>query len=310
MAERHPPEPNEPVLIIGCGAMACLFAARLSMAGSVIWMAGNWTAGLQALRADGVRLIDPQTGEQACPVKVIDPGVSLPPFRYALVLVKSWQTEDAAKKLKMWLAEEGIALTLQNGLGNLEVLAHWLGADRAALGVTTSGALLLKPGIVQLAGLGPIYLAEHPRLQGMVDIMRAGGFEVVVSQNAEPLIWGKLVINASINPLAALLRLTNGELLESAAARQLMRAAAREATAVAQALNIHLPYANAEEQVMNVAKATSQNRSSMLQDILRGAPTEIEAINGAIVRAAEAQNLAAPINQTLRLLVRALQTGE
>jgi 2-dehydropantoate 2-reductase len=226
--------------------------------------------------------------------------------RLAFVLVKSWQTARAARQLAACLAAEGVALTLQNGLGNFEALADTLGPERVALGVTTMGATLLGPGWVRPGGAGPISLGAHERLAPLVALLRQAGFAVETVADPERLLWAKLVINAAINPLTALLRVPNGELLARPQARTLLAATAREAAVVAAALGQDLPYADPVAAAEDVARRTASNRSSMLQDVLRGAPTEIDAICGAIVGAGEARGVAVPVNRTLWLLVRAL----
>jgi 2-dehydropantoate 2-reductase len=124
------------------------------------------------------------------------------------------------------------------------------------------------------------------------------------------LLWGKLVINAAINPLTALLRVPNGVLLERPTARALMSTLAREASSVAVAQGIRLPFPNPLQAVETIARRTASNRSSMLQDVERGAPTEIDAICGAIVKAGDQVGVAAPINRTLWQLVSALSPKE
>ena len=128
-----------PVLIAGTGAMACLFAAKLSGAGVPVLMSGTWRAGLQALRQEGVRLVDSQGNQQVFPVQVAEGGCGSR-VCHALVLVKSWQTGRAARQLSECLEANGLALSLQNGLGNQERLVQALGPERVALGVTTAGA--------------------------------------------------------------------------------------------------------------------------------------------------------------------------
>jgi 2-dehydropantoate 2-reductase len=127
---------------------------------------------------------------------------------------------------------------------------------------------------------------------------------------AEGLLWSKLVINAAINPLTALLRVTNGQLLERPAARTLVAAAAREAADVAAALGLRLTYPDPVAAAESVARRTASNTSSMLQDVMRGAPTEIDAICGAIVSAGEEWGVPTPVNGILWLLVRALANLE
>jgi 2-dehydropantoate 2-reductase len=118
------------------------------------------------------------------------------------------------------------------------------------------------------------------------------------------LIWGKLAVNAGINPLTGLLQVPNGYLATNAVARSLMNKAAKETEAVASAQNIALPYADAAEQALQVAQATATNRSSMAQDVARGAPTEIDSICGAIVRFGRELHISTPVNQALLQLIR------
>jgi 2-dehydropantoate 2-reductase len=136
--------------------------------------------------------------------------------------------------------------------------------------------------------------------------MRTAGFLVENAPDANALLWGKLVINAAINPLTALLGVPNGELLARREARTLLAAVAREAASVAVAQGTRLPYPDPVVAAETIARRTETNRSSMLQDVLRGAPTEIDAINGAIVQAGAQVGVPTPINRTLWQLVKAL----
>ncbi len=296
---------DERVLIVGTGALACLFAARLAAADIPVAMLGSWQAALQALSQRGIRFTA-LDGQQSV-VRVFataDPD-EVQGVRQAIVLVKSWQSERAAKQLRRCLAVDGVALTLQNGWGNREILSEILGAERVALGVTTLGATLLAPAEVRQAGDGIISLGAQPRLAPLVGRLRRAGFELEINQNLEALLWGKLVINAAINPLTALLGVANGELLQRPTARQLMHSAAEEAARVAKAQGIELPYPDPIEMIEAVAQRTADNLSSMLQDIRRGAPTEVDAICGAVVRAARVVGLPTPTLELLWLLVRA-----
>jgi 2-dehydropantoate 2-reductase len=149
-------------------------------------------------------------------------------------------------------------------------------------------------------------LSAHPRLAPLADLLRTAGFLIEYSPDANALLWGKLVINAAINPLTALLGVPNGELLNRSTARALMSAAAREAAAVAVAQGIVLPFPDPVLAAESIARRTAVNISSMLQDVLRGAPTEIDAISGAIVQAGAQTGAPTPINRTLWQLVKAL----
>jgi 2-dehydropantoate 2-reductase len=340
------------ILIAGSGAMACLFAARLSAAGIQVTLLDEWEAGLQALAVHGVRLVNPDGTTASYPVHIVRQAADCNPAPCVLVLVKSWQTTRIAHQLSGCLADDGLAVTLQNGLGNREALQEVLGESRVSLGVTTLGATLIGPGIVRPGGDGKIVLAKQrfnkkvntsetiesspgqiatvacgrnhsaalprndnqvmqsdeagiSRIVALANIFMRAGFRVEFSDQPEALLWGKLVVNAAINPITALLNIPNGEILDREAARQVMVAAAKEAAEVARARGFCLPFADPVEEAEKVARQTATNRSSMLQDILRGAPTEIDAICGAIVREGEGLDIPTPINWTLFNLIKA-----
>lgn len=294
------------MLIVGIGALATLFASRLGRAGYAVTMLGTWPEGLVALRGSGARLVDGNGRERRVRVRVASDPRDCRGAKYALVLVKSWQTERAAAQLAGCLADHGLALTLQNGLGNREILAAGLGRQRVALGSTTTGATLLGPGLAKAGGEGVVSLQAHERLEPLQQALVAAGFQVEVIQDARTLIWSKLVVNSAINPLTAILQIPNGQLLERPAARLLLRALAEETAAVAIAEKVVLAASDPVQMVENVAIRTASNHSSMFQDIQRGAPTEIDAICGAIARAGRQHRVPTPMNQACWQLVQAL----
>jgi len=301
----------ENVAVIGTGAMGSLFGARLSPHAQVT-MLGTWQEHIEAIRREGL-VIETAQGTERVRLAATSDVDEVPPADLALVLVKSTQTQRAAGQLAAVLRPDGLALTLQNGLGNLEWLQRAVGVERAVQGVTTQGATLLGPGRVREGGRGVTTLGWQPhlahRLEDVADLFDRAGFETRVSADLNALMWGKLAVNCAINPLTALLRIPNGALLDNADALALAEAAAREAAAVARAQGIVLPFADPAARVREVARATAANRSSMLQDILRGAPSEIEAINGAVVREGERLGVPTPVNRTLWHMVRAMEAA-
>ncbi|MCI0578500.1 MAG: 2-dehydropantoate 2-reductase [Chloroflexi bacterium] len=296
------------VAIVGIGAMGCLFAGRLSSLVDVI-MAGNWQEQIATLNTHGLRLIHPDGRETHHRVKATDNQDVIGRADLALVVVKSPKTASAADVARQALGENGLALTLQNGLGNLEILAAVVGQERAALGVTSEGATLLAPGLVRHAGAGLTHLATTSatagRLEEVAALFRAAGFVTHLVEDADSLVWGKLAVNAGINPITALLQLPNGFLAENEAARKVMEEAAEETAAVARAQGITLPYASAGRRALEVAQATAANLSSMAQDMARGEPTEIEAICGAVVRLGRRYGVPTPANELLLRLIQA-----
>lgn len=294
------------ILIVGTGALATLFAARLSQAGHHILMLGSWADGIDALNRHGARLVDAKGNETQHPVHATSNPRECAGVKHAIVLVKAWQTERVAGQLKACLADNGLALTLQNGLGNYETLMQSLGLSRVALGSTTTGATLLEPGLVKAGGEGNISLERNQILDPLETALRSAGFNIQVVEDAQSLVWGKLVVNAAINPLTALLRVKNGELLERPSAREMMMALAIETANVARAENIQLPFDDPVKAAEDVAQRTSANTSSMLQDVLRSAPTEIDAICGAVVKTAQKHGIETPTNLLCWKLVKAL----
>jgi 2-dehydropantoate 2-reductase len=268
-------------------------------------MLGSWEPALAAINRDGVCLVREDGGEDCCPVTAISDPAHCAGSEIALVLVKSWQTARAAEQLAACLAPDGVALTLQNGHGNREILAAALGPERVALGTTTDGATLAGPGRVRVGGAGVTTVERHPRLAPLVELMRAAGFEVAETDSADGLVWSKLAVNAAINPLTALLEVPNGILLEREETRALMAALALEAAAVAAAQGIALAFDDPAAAAEAVARRTATNHSSMYQDVLRGAPTEIDAICGAIVREGQKVGVEAPVNEVMWRLVSA-----
>ncbi|HOA23593.1 MAG: 2-dehydropantoate 2-reductase [Aggregatilineales bacterium] len=298
------------IAIFGVGAMGCLFGARLSPHAEVT-LVGHWPEQIAALQRQRLRIIHPDRRDEFADLQATNSIDSLEPVDIALILTKSSGTEAAARSAAKVLAPDGIAITLQNGLGNLEILAEHVGADRATLGVTTEGASIDRPGVLRYGGRGATHLSTRPEINGHVqafaELLQKGGMAARVLDDVSGLVWGKLAVNAAINPLTAVLGVTNGMLLESEAARSLMAAAAREVAAVAAAHGITLPFDDAAARAEDVAGLTATNRSSMLQDIERGVPTEIEVISGAVVRAGEAKGVPTPVNAVLYRLVKTME---
>jgi 2-dehydropantoate 2-reductase len=298
------------ILIAGTGALAVLFAARLTEAGHSVSILGTWKAGLDALRSKGARIVNADGTESVYKVRVTNDPRECKDAKHALVLVKAWQTERVASQLKDCFAEDGLAVTLQNGLGNYETLMLGLGPARVALGATTTGATLLGPGLVRAGGEGVISIERHQAIGPMEEALKSARFNLQLVHDAQSLVWGKLVINAAINPLTALLGIPNGELLERPSAREVMSALAREVADVAAAEHIRLPFSDPVKAAEDVAHKTAANHSSMLQDIRRGAPTEIDAICGAVVQAGKKHNLPTPANWVCWHLVKAMAHAE
>ncbi len=300
------------VAVVGIGAMGCLFGAKLSQVAQVK-LIGHWPAQIAALRERGLRLIQPDGHSLTYRLAVTNDPQTATLADLALILVKSHQTQQAAEIARQLLAPAGLALTLQNGLGNLEQLTAALGQHRTNLGITSEGAVLSEPGVVHHAGSGHTYIAATAETAvpapEIVRLFQAAGFQTSLAADTAGLVWGKLAINAGINPLTAILQVPNGFLAANGQARHLMEQAATEVAQVAAAQGIRLPFAGAAAQALAVAQATAANHSSMRQDLANGRPTEIEAICGAVIAHGRRFGVPTPVNEVLQTAVQQAEQG-
>jgi 2-dehydropantoate 2-reductase len=234
-----------------------------------------------------------------------------PPVDAAIVTTKTPGTAWAAEIAAKILAPDGVALTIQNGLGNYEKLVEHVGSERSAVGVIYVGAQLVN-GELRATGAGKVELGRPsaPGSQSNLDelgrLLREGGMDVTVLDDAWPAVWRKVVTNAAVNPITALVRLTNADLLADAPASRVADCLAREVARVATASGVGIGEDEAVKQWRSMAALTGANRSSMLQDVEAGRPTEIDAISGAVAREGERRGVAAPLNQAMTLLVSSL----
>lgn len=299
------------LLIIGAGAMGGLFGALLAPHAAVSLLTTNQEHAA-VMGGHGLTLVDLDGATRRVPVRVLtDPQDYGRRADVVLVCTKTRATAQAAATARDLLAADGLALTLQNGLGNLEQLVAAVGAQRAAAGVTSQAATLLAPGRVRHAGSGPTVLGIPPgreeAITAVAGLFTRAGLETRISDDVDSLLWSKLIVNVGINALTALLRVPNGVLAQTPECDLLMARAVAEAVAVARALSIGLDGERQLERVREVCLRTADNRASMLQDILRGRPTEIDAINGAVVARGQAAGVDTPVNLLLTQLVQALE---
>lgn len=300
------------ITIVGPGAMGCLFASLLANAGHRVCLLDKSSDRASRIASRGLRLTGASGPLSVRPLATAD-AASIPAPDLVIIAVKAYDTQAAAASIAPVLAEHTAVVTLQNGMGNAEAIAAAVGAERVIAGTTGHGAHLLDVGEVRHAGsgrtvIGRLARAEDAGLRQVAALLTAAGLETTTAANVEPVLWRKLVVNAAINPLTALMRLPNGDLLSTPERRRLLDRVVDEAVAVVEGAGIVLPDADMRGRVHTVCRNTATNRSSMLQDVLRGHRTEIDAINGALLEQAAAAGVAAPVNELLVTLVRALSS--
>lgn len=306
------------IAVIGIGAMGSLFAGRLSgirqtgddgdqTSNIKVTMIGSWREQIDAIRNNGLQVIHPDGRTSTHRPNIAEKEDVIDPADFALVLVKSHQTAAAADTVKNFLKNDGLAITLQNGLGNDYILSVILGEDQVTQGVIMQGASMHAPGIVRQAGNGKIYLGEKGPLRSKLvllsDIFEAAGLSTTITARTDEIIWRKLSINAAVNPVTALLEIKNGEILTDPFAMSVAVAASREIAELAVARGI-LFSGNVKDHLIHTCRTSAENRSSMLQDIRRGVRTEIDAINGAALKLALKMEFPMPVNQMLYAMVK------
>jgi 2-dehydropantoate 2-reductase len=299
------------IAIIGAGAMGSLFGGRLALAGEEVWLCDIWEDHIRTIQANGL-FIDTFGTSLIAYLRATTAAEVIGPADLVIVFVKSSATRIAAQTALALLGPDSVVLTLQNGYGNVDELVGILGASRVIAGTTAQGATILGPGKILHGGNGETHIGEldgsiTPRLKRIASLLSHAEIPTVTHGNVHSLIWGKLVINVGINALTGITRLKNGELLSYKETKELVSLAVQEAVAVAEAAGIELPYQSPLDKVLAVAAATAQNRSSLLQDLTNGRTTEVDAINGAIVREGDRLGIATPVNKVLTLLIKTLE---
>lgn len=295
------------MIVAGTGALGTLLAARLGSLEDVVVL-GSWPEALAALRANGAEL--ESEGELvSAKVRATSRPGEASGARIAFVAVKATATAGAARALGQALAPDGVAVTLQNGLGNVETLAEALGEERVVAGAAEVGATLVAPGRARAGGGNRIRLAEHPRTPEIAGLLRHAGFDVSVEADARAMLWRKLATSATLLPLTALLGVPNGEIARRPSAAAILAEAALEVATVARAAGISFEGNEPVGPALRVAETTQANLSSMLQDVRAGRHTEVNAVTGAVVREGKRLGVPTPVLETLALAVAALSEG-
>jgi 2-dehydropantoate 2-reductase len=297
-------------VIIGAGAMGSLLGGLLSLSGNEVWLVDIWKEHIDAIRSKGLA-IEKKGKVQAVSVNATTDIASIGKADLILYFVKTYHTEKAVTDSLVLQKEDTIFLTLQNGLGNEEVICKHIDRKNVVLGVTGQGATLLGPGNIRHAGWGKTYVGEldgkvTDRVNQVVRMFHKAGIETDISSRIHDLVWEKLFVNAGLNALAALLGLKNGQLLDHPETLRLMETLVNEAIEVARKKGIRIE-GNPIDRVKAVIEATRENRCSMGQDLDRKRRTEIDAINGAVVREAERLGIHVPYNRMITDLIKVIE---
>ncbi len=296
--------------------------AMLRADGREVAMLGR-PAHLQAIARDGLRLTGLFGEHVVRGFTLAERAKDLSgPFDLILLTVKSYDTELVSPELPALLAPDGIVVSMQNGVGNIETLVDRLGANRVLGGRVIFGAETVSPGVVRVTVFAePVAVGPAPYLQSaesarllerahvVADLLTHSGIPTQTCADVMPYLWTKLFYNAALNPLGALLGLHYGALADDPDLRAIMDDAIREAFAVARRMEVAVPFDDADSYrrifYEKLVPSTFDHRPTMLYDLEQRGRTDVEALNGKVVELAERFGLDAPVNRMLTRLIRA-----
>lgn len=296
------------VIVLGSGAMGCLFGAAFHRAGHAVTLADVNAAHVAAINADGLEL-DLRSGVERLPIRAALPADVREVADLVLVFTKTFHTQSALSGVAAAIGPQTHLLSLQNGLGNDRRLAGFVSDDRVMVGASMLPSDLVGPGRIRSHGEG--YSKLYPAFGGdpafaaeVATALTAGGLETVLDPRIHEVIWSKAIFNATMNPLCALTRRTPGFLGAHPESRATITAAVNEGVAAAHACGVMVDPQPIHDLTEVSMTDHADHEPSMLQDLHAKRRTEVDAINGAIVTAAKEAGVAAPVLETLWHLVK------
>ncbi|WP_050607859.1 ketopantoate reductase family protein [Clostridium niameyense] len=299
------------IAIIGAGAMGCLYGGYLSKNNKKVYLIDPWIEHVNKINEEGL-IIEENTGCVKTYPKAILNSDSIGIADLVIVFVKSTNTERVIKENKTLIGKDTMVLTLQNGYGNVEKINKYVSIENIIFGTTSHGCTRIKSGYIKHGGCGDTHIGiidkkNKDKLYEIYNILNEAGFKTEICEEPIKIIWNKLVINVGINAITAILNIKNGYLLKNQYALDIMEKAVEEAVKVANAKGFNFNLKHSIKKVKEVAFNTSENESSMLQDILHKRRTEIDTINKSIVEEGKKYLIPTPVNEMLTNLVKALE---
>ena len=296
------------VAVLGAGAMGCLYGAALHRGGADVVLVDVNPQHIAAINADGLEL-DTRAGLERLPLPARRPEELREPVDLILLFTKTFHTDAALQGAAAAIAPDTHVLTLQNGLSNDEVVARHVARDKVIAGVSTLPSDLVGPGKVRSHGEGgsqiyPAFGDDPAFARQVAELLGAGGLPTTLVPDIQAAIWGKAIFNATMNTLCALTRRTPGFLGAHQESRALINAAVEEGIAAARACGVAVDGGKIHALTHVSVTDHADHEASMLQDVKAGRRTEVDAIAGAIVRAAQEAGVATPVLETLLRLVK------
>ena len=292
------------VAVMGAGAVGCYFGGMLARAGHDVTLVAR-PEHVEAITRDGLHM-DTKTFNEHVRVKANSDPAAVEGAQLVLFCVKSGDTESAGQQITSYVGRETVVLCLQNGCDNDQRLRGVLAQPEVAAAVVFLGSEMRAPGVVKHHGSGELVIDPIRGVPGLAQIFEAAAIPTRTSENVRGELWRKLIINCAYNAISALARKPYGQTVPSPGVRDVMRDIIDECLAVATAEGINVP-GDVDAAVWRIVETIPQQYSSTAQDILRGKPTEIDYLNGHIVRRGKALGIRTPANQLLWALVKLIE---
>ncbi|WER48316.1 2-dehydropantoate 2-reductase [Cupriavidus sp. WKF15] len=301
------------IAILGAGALGCAIGATLTEGGHETWLLDRFEAHVDAMRRDGLR-VDDASGSRRVKVRATTRGAEVGVADLVIVLVKSFHTDSAMRGAMELVGPDTLVLSLQNGLGHEDILADIVGRERVLAGKTYVGGVLRGPGHIESGVIGKAtHIGEldgrlTSRVNAIADAFNTAGLTTKVSDNIMGTMWDKLLVNVATGAITGITGLTYGQLYEESVLKATSLAAVAEAMAAAQAAGVRLSMTDPEQAWVLAAEGLpAAFKTSMLQSLEKGSVTEIDFINGSVVRWGQRHGVPTPVNTTLVACIKGVE---
>jgi 2-dehydropantoate 2-reductase len=292
------------IAVMGAGSVGCYFGGMLARGGHDVTLVAR-PQHVEAISRDGLHM-STKTFDEFVRVKATSDPAAVNGAQLVLFCVKSGDTERAGEQIKLYVGKGTVILCLQNGCDNDQRLRAILAQPEVAAAVVFVGSEMLGPGFVKHHGSGELVIDPIRNIPGLAQIFEAASIPTQVSDNVRGELWLKLIINCAYNAISAIARKPYGQTVPSVGIQDVMRDVVAECLAVATAEGINVP-GDVSAAVRRIVETIPQQYSSTAQDILRGKSTEVDYLNGHIVKRGKALGISTPANQVLWAMVKLIE---
>ena len=294
------------IAVMGAGAVGCFYGGMLARAGHTVTLIGR-PSHVEAVQAGGLRM-DTKMFDEHVPMAASTEASAVAGADVVLLCVKSPDTEASGEQMRPHLTPDALVLCLQNGVDNAERLRAVLPGHEVAAAVVYVATEMAGPGHLRHNGRGELVIEPAARSEAVAQALNAAGVPTDISGNVRGALWAKLILNCAYNALSAVGRVVYGELVQRPGVPELMRDVVAECLAVARADGVNVP-GDVDAAVRRIAETMPGQYSSTAQDLMRGKPSEIDILNGYVVRQGDALGVPVPANRALWAVVKLVETS-